>query len=158
MADCEVWLLDLEGVVRVEDCYLACHELGHAFPLDIVAFKFPLAIDRHIVNRFLLNHIIRHPDPIILLQFKPIIMIIKPKSQTPQQASHKLLTTSLPRKADRLAQFLPVNKLSLLCLGLVVHEETDCFVVLVVYCDLVGAHFVLVEDVDVYAPVLEDFL
>jgi hypothetical protein len=45
---------------------------------------------------------------------------------------------------ERLVQGFSVDEIVFLALGLVIHEQANGFVVFIVYCDLVGTHFLFV--------------
>lgn len=69
-----------------------------------------------------------------------------------------LTEQGLPREDHGFAEELLVQMILFLGLALVIHEEPDGVVVSVVEGDLVGTHFILVNDMDVYAATCEHFL
>ena len=79
----EVRFHNLEGIIWIEYCHLADHELRNSLPFNIISSEFFLAIDGHIIDALLLNNIVWYFYLVILLQLKPIIVVIKPKGQTP---------------------------------------------------------------------------
>lgn len=78
-------------------------------------------------------------------------MVIETECKAAQEAKCSLLAQSFFRKLKGQIQSLLINKFLLFCFGFIVHEESYCSIILVVECNFIWAHLMLVKHMDINA-------